>query len=615
MMPRFLSKISIKFKLVGAFISLFAAAIILGFYNVQQLKRMESELIELNEKNQNLSQINARLSDIPDKVIPFLDLANETLKLIMVTKDKLESGLLEGEQINIAEINKMKTSFFRAVEKLKTLSTAQEQGRLTEFAHKYNDYVTQGATTIQQFAGGKEDVDLEIISNIARELNEQQKAITQEAKQKTKANILGIQDFNIQLQQDFLQVSARLNAGNAVAVNQNYLLMAGLAIFIVFLLSIIHKDIFRPIEQTLTMIKDIAQGDGDLTKRMTIINQDELGALAQYLNDFIEQIETIVGSMKNKSILLLTTSEDFLKEAEQLKEKSTFMREGSTKVSQENGQINNQISEMVTISEQMQVQIQGLQSDEQGINHQVDSVVDFVAKLNTAIGAINTSSRTVNNLLKNTVNQAQTSKHAMDKLKVSAHEISEVTALIKNIANQTNLLALNATIEAASAAEYGKGFAVVAGEIKALAQQSAQQAEDIAQKIICIHRDFDTAESDVNKIITYIEQIDSAIACVDQELQVEKAIAGDITDNMSLATTNLAKMAKTITDLSQASKGLMDQSMSIDSNAKNVAREISGFNDGTRDGQNSSVNIRVKSNDLTLLGREIAALINKFKVS
>ena len=124
---------------------------------------------------------------------------------------------------------------------------------------------------------------------------------------------------------------------------------------------------------------------------------------------------------------------------------------------------------------------------------------------------------------------SQSATDTMNVLGKAAKDIGEVTALIKRIAEQTNLLALNATIEAASAGDAGKGFAVVANEIKELASQSAQAAEDIARRIEGAQSNTEEAVRVISGISDVIDSINESSAVIDL-LSTARTTGGGMAD-------------------------------------------------------------------------------------
>ncbi|MCA9106444.1 MAG: methyl-accepting chemotaxis protein [Planctomycetales bacterium] len=261
---------------------------------------------------------------------------------------------------------------------------------------------------------------------------------------------------------------------------------------------IVGVSITRSLTQTISALENIAQGDGDLTRRLDESRRDELGRLARAFNQFatlvqgmIGQIAGQAGSLTTVSGELRTISQGNVAETDALRSKSTSMAAATRQVTtamSETGQYSTQLSQTA------------------------QSLSDAVGQLTTSITEVARSAERAAEVARETSTVAASSQESIESLDAAAREIGNVVDVIEEIAEQTNLLALNATIEAARAGDAGKGFAVVASEVKDLAKQTAAATENIRNKILGI-------QTCSGSVIRSMHSIDQSIANVNAESQ------------------------------------------------------------------------------------------------
>jgi methyl-accepting chemotaxis protein len=237
------------------------------------------------------------------------------------------------------------------------------------------------------------------------------------------------------------------------------MIIAVLVSMIVFALlsSGIARLLTRPIHAMISTMKDIAQGEGDLTRRMEILSRDEIGELAKWFNMFIEKLQTIVREISHNT--------------DKLKGSADALSIVSTEISESAGKINSQSVSVVESDEQVTQNVTNISATAEEMSASVSTVASAIEEMSTSLADVLHNCKDESVVTGSASKEAKTAQHIVANLGASAKEIGKVIDIITDIADQTNLLALNATIEAASAGEAGKGFAVVASEVKALAKQ------------------------------------------------------------------------------------------------------------------------------------------------
>ena len=245
------------------------------------------------------------------------------------------------------------------------------------------------------------------------------------------------------------------------------ILVIGLVIFIV------SGGITKPIVQTSEVLKDISQGDGDLTKRLNLVTNDEIGELSHHFNRFIEDIHSIIKEVTDTASVLGATSEELSAAAQEA-------TSASEQVADTLGQLASGATEQAISVEDTSEMIKQLAANAQqvAVNAEIVSHSSGKAAQAAELGALQ-AGNAVQKIEKIREVTDQTAE-VISQLGEQSNQIGQIVNVITGIASQTNLLALNAAIEAARAGEQGRGFAVVAEEVRKLAEQSSMSASQIS---------------------------------------------------------------------------------------------------------------------------------------
>lgn len=246
------------------------------------------------------------------------------------------------------------------------------------------------------------------------------------------------------------------------------LLLSFSAIGQIFAMAIskrITREVVEPIQQVSKAMADIADGQGDLTQRLPVRSQDEIGQMSGYFNEFISRIHAMLGKVQNT--------------IHELERSSTHLAGITQTMSQGASQQLNATSSLNKTMVEMSQQAKEVEAHSQNTSRATHQAADRVKGSGKQIvGAVDEIQKLTDNMHSMTASVMQ--------LRADSEVIGKVVSVIREIAEQTNLLSLNAAIEAARAGEYGRGFAVVADEVRALArrtQESTVEIEGIIDKI------------------------------------------------------------------------------------------------------------------------------------
>ncbi|MDR2943396.1 MAG: Cache 3/Cache 2 fusion domain-containing protein [Treponema sp.] len=283
----------------------------------------------------------------------------------------------------------------------------------------------------------------------------------------------------------------------------------------------------RPINKATDMLKEISEGEGDLTKRLEVKRKDEIGDMAQYFNKTFENIKGLVGIIKHKVNALTNTGLELSNNME--------------KTGEAVGQISSQFEEMGVMVREQEKEAQKADSASENIRVNIENLTKLVEaqaeSVNTSSSAVEQMTANINSVTRTLIENgknvdalAEASEVGKTGLQAVAQEIEgiardsegllEINAVMNNIASQTNLLSMNAAIEAAHAGESGRGFAVVADEIRKLAESSGKQSKTTAGMLKKIKASIDNITKSSNEVLARFSTIDTGVKTVAEHEQV-----------------------------------------------------------------------------------------------
>jgi methyl-accepting chemotaxis protein len=307
---------------------------------------------------------------------------------------------------------------------------------------------------------------------------------------------------------------------------------------------VVGRAITRPLLGTVDALQDIAQGEGDLTRRVQAESEDEIGALAGHFNAFAARIQESVHAIGDNAVQLAGASEELVA-------LSRHLSQGATEVAERAGGAS-------TASSEVDANMQGLATASE--------------EMRSTIGEIARNAQEAATVAADALRAAEAANATIASLEKSSAGIGGVVEVIRSVAEQTNLLALNATIEAARAGESGKGFAVVAGEVKALAAQTASATEDISRRIAEMQADTGAAGiavRGIREIIDRVNDFQSTIAsAVEQQSATLAEIGGRVEDTAVRART----IAANVIAVSDGADSTREAAASADQAAAHLAR-------------------------------------------
>jgi len=282
--------------------------------------------------------------------------------------------------------------------------------------------------------------------------------------------------------------------------------------------------IAKPVIMVAETLKDIAQGEGDLTRTVNIHSKDEVGDLAKYFNQTLEKIKRLVIIIKDEARKLSDIGSDL---SSNMTQTAAAVNEITANIQSIKQRVINQsasVTETNATMEQVTVNISKLNGN---VEKQSQNVSQASAAIEEMVANIASVTET---LVKNgdnvkTLQEASEVGHSgLQDVATDIQEIAresegllEINSVMENIASQTNLLSMNAAIEAAHAGEAGKGFAVVADEIRKLAESSSEQSKTIGTVLKKIKESIDKITRSTTNVLNKFDAIDSNVTTVSEQ--------------------------------------------------------------------------------------------------
>ena len=398
--------------------------------------------------------------------------------------------------------------------------------------------------------------------------------------------------------------------------NMAMIKMILIGIFCIVLALLLIRYIAGEALGQLNQVVNVASGlaEGDLSRRLDMDRDDEVGILAASLDHSCNSLSVIIREITTNSEMQASSSQQMSSVSSQLATTSEEMSSQSESVAGATEQMSASINSMASAAEEMSVNIQSVSSTAEQMSQNMNSIASSIEQMSTSIEDVALNARDGSIIAKQAMEMSGSATSTMEMLGKAAKEIGEVTNLIKRIADQTNLLALNATIEAASAGEAGKGFAVVANEIKELANQSGQAANEIANRVKGVQRNTGSAVEAIGGITDIIQRMNESSALISGSVEEQTSTSIEISDSVQQATAGVGNIATSIAELARGANDVSKSASEAARGVNEISSNIQGLSLAARESNSGASQVNSTAAELARMAAQLRDLAARFKI-
>jgi len=537
---------SVKYKLALSFISLFTIIIIISVYSYLQIKKGNSyieDIYKVKMKSiENLFRFYRNATN-----------ASNSILLIKIDIDKKDKDSLLGNSRKAYVLMEDALKSFNIIKKnIKSDS-------LPDLQKSMEDLVSEIDTINKLIMNNEKEKLLDEI-DVYLDKTEEMKDIL--------LNV--IDDIQFGAKEYYDQTSANNKRSIIILVSA---IAIGIIVFITLSL-ILERSLIKPIRNTTEMLKDIAEGEGDLTKEIEVKagRKDEISSLANYFNQFVSKLEKIIKKVMDHS-----------NENKEETKKITVMME---QLDQTASILSDIVSSLSSAIEEMNSNVHVVAENSNNLAEMSEDIAIATSK----------GSRNVEDSIISINNIGEETSQLIDifeKFNESVNKIQEVVTAINDIADQTNLLALNAAIEAARAGEHGRGFAVVADEVRKLAGKTSDSTKEI--------------EKIAKDITMQSKNVQQKIDTVNEGVSVGTGKISEVQNVFNMISNMIKELKSKIAEINLSIK---EQSVAMDELAVQTDKVLQSAND-----IKSAIDIGVNTiNNLEKTVENLDRLVGVFKV-
>jgi methyl-accepting chemotaxis protein len=515
---------TIRAKLIASIVLLSVTAVIIGGVGIY-----------------NLSQTNERLLIIVNIAAKRADLTNTSEQQVLKIYRFQKNHILEDSTDKMAtwenEISKADASLQKLLDEWEKVASEEGKKELSAVRTNYADFMRVNAKVIG-FSREHKNVEARSISN-----GEAREAFNRVEEHLNKATSLAGTFMADQSKESEILYARTKWMMFAVS-------FIGLGLSFSFGAFMVQQTT-RRISKVSEYIKDVAEGEGDLTKRIHVEHNDELGDLSNHFNTFMEKLHDIISQVAASTEHIASASEEISSSATQVAQSAETQKD--------------QTSQVATAMQEMSSTVTQVSDNSRQASENAKEAGDLARNGGIVV------SDTVK-VIQGVADATRDTSAKIEELGRSSDQIGQIIGVIDDIADQTNLLALNAAIEAARAGEQGRGFAVVADEVRKLAERTTQATKEIAQMIKTIQEETKKAvsamKSGTDKVDAGVESAREAGAALEKIIHSADGVQDMVTHIATAATEQASATEQVNSNMEQIAKMVHQSSIGAQESAR-----------------------------------------------